>query len=155
RALASVAEERGVEIVIEPVNHLQVGFNNSVREVRELVAAVNSPAVRPMVDTIHMNIEESSLRQPIFECGRALRHVHLCESHGGSFGTGRVNFAGVLAALRDIGYMNFASVKVYRHLDFETAARSSIAYLQTIERELSRYPSAAFQEDECSGTFTA
>jgi hypothetical protein len=32
-------------------------------------------------------------------------------------------------ALREIGYEGFASVKVYRHLNFEEAAETSLAYL--------------------------
>ena len=134
RRLADAAEARGIGVVIEPVNHLQVGFNNSVAEVRALIAAVNSPAIRPMVDTIHMNIEESSLVQPIIDCGPALRHVHLCESNGGAFGSGHVDFGKVLAALHEIGYDGFASVKVYRHQEFEAAAARSIEYLRAVDQ---------------------
>src|SRR3990172_5611455 len=78
REVAAAAQQHGVEIVIEPVNHLQVGFNHSVAEVRRLIDKVGSPAVKPMVDTIHMNIEERSLTTPILELGPELRHVHLC-----------------------------------------------------------------------------
>lgn len=132
KSVADAASKKQVEIVIEPVNHLQVGFNNSVAEVRALIAAIGSPAVRPMVDTIHLNIEESSLTAPIVECGRSLRHVHLCESNAGLFGTGHVDFAAVGRALREIAYDGFASVKVYRHANMEDAARSSIEYLRRI-----------------------
>ena len=59
KPVAEAAGAKGVDLVIEPVNHLQVGFNNTVAEVRALIAAIGSPAVRPMVDTIHLNIEES------------------------------------------------------------------------------------------------
>jgi len=145
RRLADAAEQKEIDIVLEPVNHLQVGFNNSVAEVRAVIAAVGSPRLRPMVDTLHMNIEERSLRQPILDCGAALGHVHLCDSNGGALGSGRVDFAQILAALREVGYAGFASVKVYRHLDLDTAARSSIEYLRRVEAEV----------DACSGTFAA
>ncbi len=124
------AEERGIDIVIEPVNHLQVGFNHSVGEVRELIRAIGSSAFHPMVDTIHMNIEETSLVQPIFDCGAGLRHVHLCESHGGLPGTGRIDFADVLGALEAIGYPHFASVKVYRKAGLREAAEKSMAFFK-------------------------
>jgi 5-keto-L-gluconate epimerase len=132
RSVAEAADSVGVEIVIEPVNHLQVGFNNSVAEVLALIEAIGSPAVRPMVDTIHLNIEERSLTQPILDCGRSLRHVHLCESNGGQFGTGHVDFAAVGQSLRQIGYDGFASVKVYRDVPLEEAARSSIEFLRRV-----------------------
>jgi sugar phosphate isomerase/epimerase len=130
--VAREAERRGVVCVIEPVNHLQVGFHNSVAEVLGLIARVGSRSIRPMVDTVHMNIEERSLVEPIRACGADLAHVHLCESNGGRFGTGCVDFAGVLRELDQIGYAGWGSVKVYRHLEFEEAARSSIDFLRRI-----------------------
>ncbi len=132
RPVSESAAASGVDLVIEPVNHLQVGFNNSVAEVRSLIAAIGSNAVRPMVDTIHMNIEEQSLTQPILDCGAELRHVHLCESNAGPFGTGHIDFAAVGRALNQIGYSGFASVKVYRQATGSDAARSSIEYLRRI-----------------------
>jgi sugar phosphate isomerase/epimerase len=130
KEVGAAAETKGADFVIEPVNHLQVGFNNSVAEVLQLIEAIGSPAIKPMVDTVHMNIEEQSLTQPIYDCGSQLRHVHLCESNGGVFGTGRVEFPVVLQALADIGYDGFGSVKVYRHVTMEEAARTSIKVLQ-------------------------
>ena len=127
------AERRGVELVIEPVNHLQVGFNNSVSEVRQLIEAIGSPAFKPMVDTIHMNIEETSLTQPIYDCGSELRHVHLCESNGAVLGSGHIDFGAVLKALDDIAYDGYASVKVYRKATLEEAAVSSMEYLRQQE----------------------
>ncbi len=129
RRVADVAEKKNVEFVIEPVNHLQVGFNNSVAEVRQLIENIGSPAIRPMVDTIHMNIEEASLTQPIRDCGSQLRHVHLCENNGASFGTGHIDFREVLRTLDEIGYDGFASVKVYRE-PLEFGARSAIEFLK-------------------------
>ena len=134
RQVGQAAETAGVELVIEPVNHLQVGFHNSVAEVLALIEEIGSPAVRPMVDTIHMNIEESSLTRPIFDCGSQLRHVHLCENHGGRFGTGHIDFGEVLRCLQFIRYNGFASVKVYRHLSLPEAAKSSLEYLRALPR---------------------
>jgi sugar phosphate isomerase/epimerase len=130
--VARAAEELGCEVVIEPVNHLQVGFNNSVREVLALIEMVGSPAIRPMVDTIHMNIEENSLTGAIRSCGARLRHVHLCESNGAQFGTGHIDFPGVIRALNEINYDGFASVKVYRGAGLEEDARSSLEFLRRL-----------------------
>jgi len=129
--VVEAAEKAQVDVVVEPVNHLQVGFHNSVGEVRALIARIGSPALRPMVDTLHMNIEEGSLTDPIRACGAELRHVHLCESHGGRFGTGRVDFPSVLGTLQRIAFREWCSVKVYRRLAFNEAAESSINFLRS------------------------
>ena len=132
KEVAVQAEQRGVQMVMEPINHLQVGFNNSVGEVRQLVHDVGSPALKPMVDTIHMNIEDKSITQPIFDCGDDLVHVHLCESNGGPFGGGHIDFAATLDALNQISYDGYASVKIYRKASMAEAARSSIEYLRRL-----------------------
>jgi sugar phosphate isomerase/epimerase len=133
RAVADYAEEQDVEFVIEPVNHLQVSFHNSVTEVRALIDGIGSDAIRPMVDTIHMNIEEASAIEAISACGHQLAHVHLCESNGGKFGSGHIDFHSILSVLGKIDYKRFGSVKVYRHLEFQEAARSSFEYLRKIQ----------------------
>jgi sugar phosphate isomerase/epimerase len=132
--LGAAAEARGAEFVIEPVNHLQAGFVNTVEDVRTMIRAIGSPAIRPMVDTVHMNIEEPSLTQPIYDCGSELRHVHLCESNGGLFGTGHIDFAAVLEALDGVGYDGFGSVKVYRRAPMDEAIETSIKHLRNAWR---------------------
>jgi sugar phosphate isomerase/epimerase len=129
RQVMDAAEKKEVDMVMEPVNHLQVGFNNSLAEVEALISAVGSPRLLPMLDTLHMNIEEVSIERTFYECQGRVRHVHLCEGNGGAFGTGPVNFLQVLRALKEIEYKGFASVKVYRHLNFHDAATSSLEFL--------------------------
>lgn len=130
RRVARVAEDAGVSIVVEPVNHLQVGFHNSAAEVAALVGRVGSPAVGYMLDTFHVNIEERSMEEAIRIHGPAIRHVHLCETTGGLLGTGHLDVPGVLSALGEAGYDRFVSVKVYRGAGWEEAARDSMEHLR-------------------------
>lgn len=128
--VAAAAEREGVSIVLEPVNHFQVGFNHTAAAARAIADRVGSPAMSYMLDTIHMNIEERSVVDTIREHGPSIRHFHLCETNGGPFGTGGLDFPGVLAALGGSGYDRFASVKVYRGADFDAAARGSAEFLR-------------------------
>ena len=133
REVGLAALRQGVELVIEPVNHLQVGFNNSLAEVQQLITAIDVPVFKPMLDTIHMNIEETSLTDAIYSCGRSLGHVHLCESNGGILGRCHIDFKSVLQALESVGYKGFASVKVYRKANLEEGALSSLEYLRQLQ----------------------
>jgi len=128
--VARGAESEGVEVVIEPVNHLQVGFNNSAAGAAAMAARVGSPALGFMLDTLHMNIEERSVLGVLRERAAACRHVHLCETNGGPFGEGGLDFPGVLAALGEAGYDRFLSVKVYRGLAWEESARQAAGFLR-------------------------
>jgi sugar phosphate isomerase/epimerase len=125
RRAADRAAILGVMLVIEPVNHLQVGFHHTAAETAELVKRVGSPALGYMLDTIHMHIEERSVDETIRKHGRQISHFHLCESNGGQFGTGGIDFPQVLTALRTSGYDRYVSVKIYRQLGWEEAARTA------------------------------
>lgn len=132
RRSCRAAEGRGVSFALEPVNHLQVGFNHSVAEARGMVDAVRSPAMGYMLDTFHIHIEEESVIGAIRLHASRARHVHLCETNGGPFGAGALDFQGVLSALHEAGYDLWVSIKVYRRLGWEEAARSSAGFLRAI-----------------------
>jgi sugar phosphate isomerase/epimerase len=125
RRAAERAAAKKVTLVLEPVNHLQVGFHHTAAEASALVARVGSPALSYMLDTIHLHIEERSVCETILNHGRRIRHFHLCESNGGAFGSGAIDFPQVIAALRQAAYPHFVSVKIYRQLGWEEAARSA------------------------------
>ena len=130
RQVAEVARARRISVVLEPVNHLQVGFNHTADEAASLTERVGSPALGYMLDSFHLNIEEPSVLGSIRTHGSRIRHFHLCETNGATFGTGHLDFPAVLQALDQTGYDRFVSVKIYRRVDWEEAARSSAAFLR-------------------------
>ena len=131
KQVAKAAEAKQVPVVIEPVNHQQVGFNNTAAEAAAMAARVGSPALGYMLDSIHLNIEERSVIGAIREYGPRARHFHLCETNGGPYGTGGLDFAAVLAAMREAGYAHFFSVKIYRKVSgWDEAATSAAKFLR-------------------------
>jgi sugar phosphate isomerase/epimerase len=129
---ARAAEERRVSLIIEPVNHLQVGFNHTAAAVARLVERIASPAVNLMLDTIHMNIEEHSMLETIRRYGGRIGHFHLCESSGGPFGGGNLDFPAVLATLEEAGYDKYVSIKIYRDATWRDAAESAMELLRRL-----------------------
>jgi sugar phosphate isomerase/epimerase len=130
QAVAASAEKQNATLVLEPVNHLQVGFNNTAAEAAALVQRIGSPSLSYMLDTIHLNIEERSILETIRLHAPRIRHFHLCETNGGPFGSGNLDFPSVLKTLQESGYAHFVSVKIYRKLDWEQAAAEAIAFLR-------------------------
>lgn len=133
RQVATAAEQAGATVVVEPVNHLQCGFHNTLAEVSALVDRIGSNRVRSMLDSFHMNIEEQSMTEPILRLAKNLAHFHLCESNGGVLGSGHLKIASILDTLGSIDYSGFVSVKVYRET-WEIGARSTVNYLRSIGR---------------------
>ena len=107
-----------------------MGFNHTAAEAAAMVDRVGSAGLSYMLDTIHLNIEERSILGTIRAHGQRIRHFHLCETNGGLFGTGNLDFPSVLRTLDETGYAHFASVKIYRGADWEEAARSAMAFLR-------------------------
>ena len=104
RELAAYARQAGVVVVMEPVNRYECGvFHNTVADVLASVAAVSSPSLRGMVDTFHVNIEETGQQQAIYAAASMLAHVHLSETNRGLLGSGHLDFASVFSALARSG----------------------------------------------------
>ena len=133
KTIATAAAGQGGTVVLEPVNHLQVGFNHTAAEAAALVQRCGSAGLSYMLDTIHLNIEERSVLDAIWLHGGRIRHFHLCETNGGPYGTGNLDFPGVIQALDQVHYPHFASVKIYRQVNWEEAASGAIAFLNKID----------------------
>jgi len=131
KRVVETTEQYGTTIAFEPVNHLQVGFHNSLDAVMALALRIDSPRFKPMLDSFHMNVEEVSLTEPIHWAGCNLADLHLCESNGGFLGSGHLNLPAMFAALDRIDYRGFTSIKVYRH-SWKAGAESSIRYLHNL-----------------------
>jgi len=105
--VASYAETKGVLLVLEPVNRFEVGHNHTTAEVLELIDRVGSPALTIMLDSFHINIEESSLDGPVQLAASRLGHVHVFENHRGLFGTGHMDLGLILRTTLEIGYQGY------------------------------------------------
>jgi D-psicose/D-tagatose/L-ribulose 3-epimerase len=104
RRLAEAARPRGVAIGLEAVNRYETNLLNTAEQTLALIEDVGLDNVYAHLDTYHMNIEETSMRDAVLRCGDRLGYVHVGESHRGYPGTGSVDFAGLFAALSEAGY---------------------------------------------------
>jgi sugar phosphate isomerase/epimerase len=107
KQVADHAEQEGVLLVLEPVNRFEVGHNHTAAEVLEVVDAVGSPRLTLMLDSFHINIEETSLDGPVRMAGERLGYVHVFENHRGLFGTGHVDLGLILRTTLEVGYQGY------------------------------------------------
>jgi sugar phosphate isomerase/epimerase len=61
--------------------------------------------------------------------GDKLWHVHIADSQRRYPGTGHLNFDGVFATLKDMGYRGYVSAELFPWPDPDTAARKTIEFL--------------------------
>jgi sugar phosphate isomerase/epimerase len=110
-ALGAHARSAGVVLLLEPLNRYEDHMVNTLAAGAELIRAAGSDGVRLLADTYHMNIEEDDLCAALRAAAPVLGAVHLSDSNRHHPGRGHVDFAAVLAALRDAGFTGTLSVE--------------------------------------------
>jgi sugar phosphate isomerase/epimerase len=132
RNLADYAGSRGVLLAVEPINRYETNFIVNVEKALSFISDVDRPALRILLDTFHMNIEEADFGAAIARAGKLLAHVHLADSNRWAPGGGHIDFGPILRALRAGGYDGFLSGEFLPLPDDDTAAARNIAYLRPL-----------------------
>ena len=127
-ALGARAEALGVGIWLEPLNRYEDHMVNTLAQGAALCRAAGSPAVRPMADLFHMNIEEADLAASLRAAGPLLAHLHLADSSRLEPGTGHTDFAAVLAALP--GFAGWGAIECRLSAPPEEALPRALAHIR-------------------------
>lgn len=148
REVAPTAEDSGVLLNVEVVNRFEQYLLNSASEAVAFVREVESRAVKVLLDTFHMNIEEDSIGGAIEETGDLLGHLHLGENNRRAPGRGHIPWEEIGAALRQIEFDGYIvmepfvtpggevgrDIRVYRDLsegrDLDEEARRACAFVR-------------------------
>lgn len=104
RTVGKIAQACGVDYCLEVLNRFEGYLLNTCAECRQFVEEVDVPAVKIMLDTFHMNIEEDSMTEAILLAGDRLGHFHVGENNRRLPGKGNLPWYQIGSALRAIGY---------------------------------------------------
>ena len=104
RTVGKIAGECGVDYCLEVLNRFEGYLLNTCAECKAFVEQVDVPAVKIMLDTFHMNIEEDSMVEAILLAGDRLGHFHVGENNRRLPGKGGMPWYEIGGALRAIGY---------------------------------------------------
>jgi len=104
REMGNVAADCGVDYCLEVLNRFEGYLLNTAAEGVRFVKEVDAPAVKVMLDTFHMNIEEDSIGGAIRSTKDLLGHFHTGECNRRVPGCGRTPWTEIAAALKEIGY---------------------------------------------------
>lgn len=144
------AEGNSVVFNMEVVNRFEQFLINTCDEAIAYVEAVDSPNARILLDTFHMNIEESFVGEAIQKAGDKLGHLHIGENNRMPPGYGHIPWTEVAAALRKIDYQGYVvmepfltpggevgrDIKVFRDmsvdLDLDDEARKALMFIRGV-----------------------
>ncbi len=125
--LADLAAQYDVTFVLENLNteldHPGVPFARA-QDVFELVAGVDRPEIRIMLDLYHAQIGEGNLTDLIRRCGPYIGEVQVADVPGRCEpGTGEINYPFIARALFEQGYRGTIGLESWASGDDELALR--------------------------------
>jgi D-psicose/D-tagatose/L-ribulose 3-epimerase len=101
------AEDNDVVLNVEVVNRFEQFLLNTAEEAVEYVKQVNSPNIKILLDTFHMNIEEDTISAAINTASDYLGHVHIGENNRKPPGYGHIPWDELVIALKKINYQGW------------------------------------------------
>lgn len=129
QSICDHAADHGKVICLEPLNRFETDFLNTVDQGLQMIDEVNSPALKLLLDTFHMNIEEKDPADAIRRAGKHVGHIHASASDRGTPGKDHVDWSGVAQALRDIHYEGAVVIESFTQ-DVQIIARAAAIWRQ-------------------------
>ena len=131
---AKYAGPRGVRLAVEPINRYESDIVNTAEGGLELLRDVDHSGVGLLLDTYHVNIEESSWVGPFRRVSDAgtLWHVHLGDNNRLPPGEGLIDFSAIVDTLRQVHYGGYLSAELLAKPDPDTAAHNTVRYMRMI-----------------------
>jgi 5-keto-L-gluconate epimerase len=133
-AAAERAAALGVRLALEPVNRYESDVVNNADQGAAFARAVGHPCLGLLLDTYHVNVEESSWTEPFRRLAALglLWHVHLGDNNRLPPGQGLIDFAAIVTTLEHVGYDGYLSAELLGRPDPDTAARQTIAHMSAL-----------------------
>ncbi|MCG7336289.1 sugar phosphate isomerase/epimerase [Sporosarcina sp. ACRSM] len=102
--LTETAKENGIILVIEPINRYESCIVNNSDDLLNFVLEVNHPNVKGLLDTYHMNIEESNVKEAFLKLKDWIEVVHFADSNRQGLGRGQIDFEKIVSVMKEIGF---------------------------------------------------
>ncbi|MBN1479304.1 sugar phosphate isomerase/epimerase [candidate division KSB1 bacterium] len=137
--VADLAQQRGVQILLEPLDKSQTDVVNTLAEAKEIIEKINHPAIQTMFDFHNTPDETEPFDVLIKKYYPYIYHVHVQEMDGKHLGQGDAvtHYVKAFQQLKDLNYNKWVSLEVF---DFEpggaTIAEESMDVLKQIEAKL-------------------
>lgn len=134
--MADYAKSRGVRLVFEATNHLEMGkFVNTALNHKRMIELTGRDNIGIQLDWFHVNIEELDVYEAVMDAHPLLWHMHFRDSNSLTPGYGKIDFKTVIRAIKKIGYDGYCTLESAPMIpDADTAARDGIEYLKLLER---------------------
>lgn len=134
REAGDQAKGRDIRLVVEPLNRYEADLIQCADEGLAFLDELGHSSVGLLLDTYHVNIEESSWTKPFEKVMRKdkLWHVHIGDNNRLPPGQGLIDFSAIIATLKRVGYQGYLSAELLALPDPDTAARQTAEAIQPL-----------------------
>lgn len=124
------ADAGKVPLLYEPLNRYETNLCCNLASGVELLQTAEATNVKLLADLFHLNIEEVDIADAIKAAGEHVGHVHFVDSNRRAADEGHLDYAPIVAALREINFAGYASAEVLPWPDPRGAAERAIKAYQ-------------------------
>lgn len=124
--LGEHARQYHVPLVYEPLNRYETDMANTVDAGVAIVESLSTDNVVLLADLYHMNIEEADLAAALRRGGKHIGHIHFVDSNRRPAGLGHIDYAPIIAALKDINFDGYLSAEALPFPDSDAAAQQTM-----------------------------
>jgi hydroxypyruvate isomerase len=139
RWATSLAERAGVTLLLEAINSRNVPnlLLHHIGDAREMVKIVDSPAVRLIFDTGHVQAMDGDLLAHLDACWDVTAIVQIADNPGRlEPGSGEINFATILGHLHRRGFGGLVELEHHWSAPGREVEQRGIAYLRRLDSGL-------------------
>lgn len=110
-ALDDYITDKNTFVVLEAINRYENNYLNTAEETVSFINSCNAKHIKLLLDTFHMNIEESDFEKPIEQYKDYIGYIHLSDNTRHYPGSGMINFQKILSTLRSINYSGWLGLE--------------------------------------------
>ncbi len=111
--LAQYGQDKGVEVVIEPMSHFRTHMVNTPDQAMRLIRLTDHPNLKVSLDTYHLVTEIMDFKEAILTVKDALWGMHMCENNRGVPGPGLIPWPSIFEGLQEIGFDGYMLFEAY------------------------------------------
>lgn len=131
-ACAEYAAPKGVQLLIEPINRYETNFINTAEEGVKFAEEIGHPEIKLLLDTFHMNIEETNPELTLTRFSEHLGYVHFADSNRQASGMGHLPFHQYLLTLIKNHYQGVVTAEILPLPDDEKAMAQAGAFVRSL-----------------------
>ena len=112
KVCGSYAAQKGCKIFFEAINQQETNIANTAAQAVSILRVTDSPAIQLLLDTYHLDQEETPISDILKEHVSILGHFHLADRNRAVPGTAGIDFAKIVSTLLTLGYEGAMTVEI-------------------------------------------